>query len=134
MPRLPSGREIAADPAPLRELLKGAASGFNAHHIMAIDSAEDLLGWLEILALDAPEPHTGQRLKDWREVADEQAWDAADRAAMQAFVDERVLPAMEDALVTVREGQDLLLKSGTPAGALAAMWKHGVHPLQAESE
>lgn len=59
MPRLPSGREIGADPTPLRELLKGAARGFNAHHIMAIDSAEDLLGWLEMLALDAAEPPAG---------------------------------------------------------------------------
>jgi hypothetical protein len=134
MPRLPSGREIAADPAPLRELLKGAASGFNAHHIMALETAEHLLGWLELLALDAEDHHTGRRLKDWRALAEDQGWDAADCAAMEAFIDERVLPAMEEALGTVREGQALLVKSPTVAGALACMWRDGIHPLQVEPE
>jgi len=35
---------------------------------------------------------------------------------------------------TVREGQALLVKSPTVAGALACMWRDGVHPLQVEPE
>ena len=58
----------------------------------------------------------------------------ADRAAMREFIAERIMPAMERTLPTVRDAQAALLKSETVAGALARCWREGVHPLQVEPE
>jgi len=137
MPQLPSGTHIAADPAPLRELLKGAASAFNAHHIMALESADDLLAWLDMLVLDPDDPASSApvgRLADWERYADAHGWDEADRLGMREFVQFKVLPSMARVMDTVRDGQAALLKSATVAGALARCWRAGVHPLQTELE
>jgi hypothetical protein len=138
MPRLPdSGAHVASDPAPLRTLLKGAGSGFNAHHIMSIERVEDVLAWLDMLVLDPDDPSSSApvgRLAEWESYADAHGWSAADRTAMREFIRFKVLPAMAQVMVTVREGQAALLASREPAGALARMWRAGVHPLQVEPE
>jgi len=137
MPQLPSGTHVAADPAPLRALLKGAGSGFNAHHIMMIESADDLLGWLDMLVLDPDDPASSApvgRIADWERYADAHGWSEADRLAMREFIRFKVLPSMVPVMDTVREGQAALLASREPAGALARMWKFGCHPLQVEPE
>lgn len=138
MPMLPCGTHIAADPDPLRELLEGVGSGFNAHRIMSLESADDLLGWLDMLVLDPDDLASSTpvgRLGDWERYADAHGWDAADRAAMRKFVIERVLPSMARIMDTnVQDAQVALLKSVMVAGALARCSREGVHPLQAEPE
>ena len=130
---LPSGTHVAADPAPLRELLKDADSGFNAHHIMALESADDLLAWLDMLVLDPDDAASSMpvgRLADWERYADSHHWNDEDRAEMQAFI-VRVLPSMARIMDTnVRDAQEALLKSPTVAGALARCYRDGCHPLQ----
>ena len=153
MPTLPSGLEIAVDPAPLRQLLTDFASPFNAHHLMALQTVDDLFRWLDVLTLkpsgfltaDAranarPAPDgappgivavpTGVRLADWRTIADQ--WSDDDHASFVAFVDERIRPSMRRVLANVRTRQDALLKAPTLGGAFASMWRDGVHPLQDE--
>jgi len=153
MPTLPSGLEIAVDPAPLRNLLLDFASPFNAHHLMAIQGVDDLFRWLDVLilrpaeslsaearasALPPPEGApagllavpAGARLADWRTIATE--WRDDDRAAFSAFIDERIRPAMAGPMANVRERQQALLKTPTLAGAFASMWRDGIHPLQDE--
>jgi len=154
MPMLPSGRHVAIDPEPLRNLLRDAANPSNAHRIMAIQSIDDLFSWLELLELvpiadaepeqrdGAPPPNggtpagllprpTGRRLADWRVVAHD--WTKADREAMATFIDERVRPHYASTLATVREQQDALLASpASLAGMFARMWQLGCHPLQDE--
>jgi hypothetical protein len=156
MPKLPSGLEVAVDPAPLRQLLTEFASPFNAHHLMALQTVDDLFRWLDVLILkpdealaadDRREAQTvpagmppgklavpaGVRLADWRAIAD--AWSDGDRAAFVAFVDERIRPAMERVLANdVRTRQDALLSAPTLGGAFACMWRDGVHPLQNDME
>jgi hypothetical protein len=156
MPALPSGQHIAVDPAPLNKLLLEADSPFNAHHIMAIEQVDDLFGWLDVLTLkpagqlapgesarSQPAPAgapsdllavpAGVRLTYWQALADMHKWSKADRAAMTAFVDERVRPWLADELAFVRERQRVLPAQPTLAGALAAMWLHGCHWLQDDS-
>ncbi|MBS0327433.1 MAG: hypothetical protein JSS46_12955 [Proteobacteria bacterium] len=151
MPTLPSGLELAVDPAPLRELLTDFASPFSAHHLMALQSVDDLLRWLDVLILRpaetlsaderakaCPVPEgapagmlavpAGVRLTDWRAIASE--WSDEDRAAFAAFVDERIRPAMAGPMANVRERQEAIVKSPTLGGAFACMWRDGVHPLQ----
>lgn len=151
MPALPSGLHVAVDPAPLRPLLLDADSPFIAHHLMAIERVEDLYRWLDVLTLKpansltadergraqpAPEGAppgmltvpTGVRLADWRTIASE--WGDEDLAAFATFVEERIRPAMLAQMEGVRARQDALRKSPTLAGAFAAMWRDGVHPLQ----
>jgi hypothetical protein len=155
MPALPSGQHIAVDPAPLTKLLVECNSPFNAHHLMALEQLDDLFRWIDVLNVrpaeslsDARRAHAkeipgappghlgvpiGVRLADWRQAAIE--WSEADRAAMAAFVDERVRPWLVEDLDTVRRCQEALLASpSTPAGMLAAMWKAGCHPLQDEAD
>jgi hypothetical protein len=58
MPTLPSGLEVAVDPAPLRKLLLDFDSPFNAHHVMALQGVDDLLRWLDVLILKPAEALT----------------------------------------------------------------------------
>lgn len=51
MPALPSGQHIALDPAPLNNLLCDATSPLNAHNVMAIQQADDLMLWFDVLVL-----------------------------------------------------------------------------------
>lgn len=51
MPSLPSGLEIAVDPAPLQKLLLDYALPFNAHHVMMLRGIDDLFHWLDVLVL-----------------------------------------------------------------------------------
>jgi hypothetical protein len=105
---------------------------------MALSSADDLLGLVDMLVLDPGDPTSSTpvgRLADWERYADAHGWDAADRAAMREFVTERVLPSMARIMDTnVQDAQVALLKSPTVAGALARCWREGVHPLQVEPE
>lgn len=151
MPQLPSGRHVAVDPEPLTTLTRGVASPYNAHHLMAIEELGDLFRWLDILVLaptktwkpaereraravpGAPAGFVGVptsfRLADWRSCAG--GWSEEDRAAMLAFIDERVRPWLHDDMELVRRCQKALRESPqTPAGMLAAMWEAGCHPLQ----
>jgi hypothetical protein len=156
MPVLPSGRDVAVDPAPLRNLLTDAASAFNAHHVMGLQAVDDLFRWLDVLMLVRADSVTadelaraqpapdgapvglvavpaGARLADWHAVACN--WSDADRTAFATFVAERIRPAMQRVLDNdVRPVQAALVKTPTLAGAFAAMWKDGVHPLQDEDE
>jgi hypothetical protein len=155
MPALPSGRHIAVDPAPLKQLLLDCASPFNAHHLMALERIDDLFRWLDVLMLKPAESltadecaqaqpapvgappgmravPTGVRLAYWCTIATE--WSDDDRAAFAMFIDDRIRPAMERAIAHVRERQQALLKTPTLAGAFACMWRDGVHPLQDEGE
>jgi hypothetical protein len=155
MPTLPSGLEVAVDPAPLRKLLLDFASPFNAHHLMALQCTDDLFRWLDVLILKPADALTadecansqpapdgaptsfraipaGARLSDWRSVAP--AWSDDDRAAFADFIDARIRPAMVRALANVRERQETLLKTPTVAGAFACMWRDGIHPLQDDGD
>ena|SRR5689334_13452194 len=155
MPALPSGRHVAVDPAPLRKLLVDAASPFNAHHLMALQSVDDLFRWLDLLTLaptgsltDAeraaaqPAPEgappgylavpTGARVADWRMTAAQ--WSATDRTAFADFVEDRVQPAIAGVMDDMPAKQAALLRTPTLAGALATMWREGVHPLQKEDD
>jgi hypothetical protein len=151
MPTLSSGLEVAVDPAPLVKLLLDFASPFNAHHIMALHTADDLFRWFDVLILKPagsrsaderasarPAPDgapsgllgvpAGVRLADWRSVAT--AWSDDDRSAFAVFIDERIRPAMAGPMANVRERQEALLEAPTLAGAFAGMWREGIHPLQ----
>ena len=151
MPTLPSGLAVAVDPAPLRKLLLDFDSPFNAHHLMALQSVDDLLRWLEVLILKPADSLTaaegansqpardgaptgiravpvGVRLADWRSVAS--TWTDDDRAAFAAFIEETILPAMAGPMANARMRQEALLKTPTFAGAFACMWRDGAHPLQ----
>ncbi len=69
------------------------------------------------------------RLADWPAIAE--GWSTADRAAFRAFIDERVRPAASDGIWrSVLERREALVRSQSLAGALANMWRTGVHPLQ----
>jgi hypothetical protein len=154
MPMLPSGRHVAVDPAPLRELLSDPANAFNAHRIMAIRSVDDLFPWLSLIELVpaakgapanasavagvsaslppglVPRP-TGRRLSDWR--AEARAWTESDRTAMAQFIDERIRPHYAATLAGVHRSQEAMLASThSLAGDLARMWQNGAHPLQDE--
>lgn len=155
MPTLPSGLEVAVDPAPLRKLLLDYASPFNAHHVMALQGVDDLFRWFDVLILRPceslspderatarPAPDgmpsalltvpAGFRLADWRTSAT--AWSAEDRAAFAVFIEERIRPVMAGPMANVRERQETLLKSATFAGAFACMWRDRIHPLQDEAD
>ena len=156
MPTLPSGLEIAVDPAPLRKLLLEFASPFNAHHLMMLQGVDDLFRWLDVLLIKPPDQLSGDErasaqpapdtapagwlavpagvsLADWQSIAD--GWSADDRAAFVTWVDERIRPAMARIMANdVRERQDALLKSPTLGGAFARTWVAGVHPLQCDAD
>lgn len=137
MPQLPSGIHVAADPAPLRELLLEQRSGFRAHDLMALDRVESLLAWLDMLVLDPDDPASSApvgRLADWERYAHVRQWSEADRLAMREFIRFKVMPALASTMKAVREGQAALLRDDGTAGVLARMWRAGVHPLQAEQE
>jgi hypothetical protein len=151
---LPSGRHIAVDPAPLRDLLSDPTIPFNAHKIMAIRCVDDLFPWLSLIEFvpaaqgaTAREPAaagagtslppglvprpTGRRLSDWR--AEAQAWTETDRTAMAQFVAERVRPHYAATLAGVHRSQEAMLANASGlAGDLARMWRNGCHPLQDE--
>ena len=153
MPALPSGQHVAVDPAPLNKLLLESNSPFNAHHVMAIEQADDLLRWFDVLLLKRADALTVEersgaravpgapadlvgvvvgRLSDYGTIASE--WSAADRAVFESFFAERIEPAMQRQMVAVRDTQEALRKSPTLAGAFAAMWRGGVHPLQVDPD
>lgn len=104
---------------------------------MALSSADDLLGLVDMLVLDPDDPTSSTpvgRLADWERYADAHGRDEADRLSMREFIRFKVLPSMARVMDTVRDGQAALLKSETVAGALARCWREGVHPLQVEPE
>jgi hypothetical protein len=104
---------------------------------MSLESADDLLGWLDVLVLDPDDPTSSTpvgRLADWERHADAHEWSEADRLAMREFVRFKALPSMARVMDTVRKGQAALLKSDSVAGALARAWPGGVHPLQSAPE
>jgi hypothetical protein len=137
MPQLPSGTPIAADPSPLRALLREQRSGFRAHELMALKQIESLLGWLDMLVLDPDDPASSApvgRLADRERYADAREWNETDRLAMREFIRFKVLPSMARVMDAVRDGQAAMLRDEGPPGALARMWKFGCHPLQSEPE
>lgn len=157
MPLLPSGRHAGVDSAPFIELLKGCASPFNTHKIMAIKEWADMLPWLELLLycheaeateaqkklakeqgpMDGPPGlvpiHTGCRVSDWEQFTAD--WPAEDRLAMRGFIYGRAREVFQPYLDRVKKIREVLLAShNTLPGAFAHMWELGIHPLQKDDE
>lgn len=155
MPQLPSGRQVAISPAPLVALLDAANQPGNIHKILAIQSAQDLEQYIDVLFFIAedetcepvmqvayrdealPRPpgmvpvSSGHTLAAWGALTAN--WSDEDKVAMHDFLDTRAAPALNEYLEAVtkvqthlRGADDFLTKT------LTLWWDAGIHPAQEE--
>lgn len=152
MPMLPSGQHVGIDPGPLLDVIRSADSGAGVHHLMAINTPEDMPRVLEIVYFVPLAPGesamadtetaslppgmkrqpTGVRL-DQSDVLMAQ-WPAQDREAFADFLREpRVAAQIQAWLDLAKEAQQEVLRSGSlVARVMAGWWQAGVHPAQEE--
>lgn len=152
MPMLPSGQHVGIDPGPLTEAIRNADSGAGVHHLMAINTPEDVWRLLEIVYFVPVAPGeviddnaataglppglkrqlTGVRLDQRDELAAK--WPERDREAFEDFLREpRVAAQVQDWLDFAKRAQQALLSSDSLAArVLAGWWLAGAHPAQEE--
>lgn len=152
MPMLPSGQHVGIDPAPLLETIYNADHSTKVHHLMAINTVQDVWPLLEIVYFVplapgeesmeiktlSPLPPGMKRVRsgvclDRREELAMQ-WTAPDRQAFEDFLCEpRMREQIQVWLGFAKQAQQEQLRSGSLASRILAGWHlAGIHPAQEE--
>ena len=152
MPKLPSGLSVALNASRITKLIVDSRQALDVHHLMAIESLEDIFPYVDVLFLrektgTVPDPTyavdsnlipselepypSGYNILTIRELFE--TWPEGDASAFVEFLkEERISNHFSTILSEINEAKQDLLSQHSTAGLLAKWWVNDCHPLQGD--